>query len=683
MHRLPKISQYVIDTANDAFIVIDKEGIIVMWSKKAEKMFGWGQEEAVGSLLADLIIPERLRDHHNTGMAQAAKTGQGKILHRPIQIFALHKKGHEIPIELSVNSIYIEEEIFFSASVRDNREQILYEHSLKQQVALLNLTRDSIFVLDNKNSIMFWNRGAEILYGYKGEEVINKYVSDILKTVYPIPLKEIHNIMLNKKYWEGELIHKKKDGTSITVLSRWALEVNDHNEPTRVLVTNTDISESKSYQKKIHYLATHDTLTGLANRALLEDRLQHAINQARKNNSSLATLFIDLNRFKNINDSLGHDKGDLLLKEIATRLTCILSKGDTVARLGGDEFVIILENVEKAEDVCGIAERILKNIEMSFMLDTQEVNVSASIGISMYPRDGEDYTSLMKLADVAMYQAKELGSAAFRFYSPEMNAKIFDRLLIESALYGALSRKEFLVYYQPRINSHTNRIMGVEALVRWQSPDKGLISPADFIPMAEEIGLVGMIGEWVLFQACIQNKAWQKAGLSPIKVSVNLSAQQLSNPNIVNTISKALTTSGLSAQYLELEITESGLMKNIDLVKETLIQIKELGVAISIDDFGTGYSSLAYLKRLPIDTLKIDRSFINDLGQNHDDEAIVTATIAMAHSMNMLVVAEGVTSTMQVDFLLARQCDEMQGYLFSQPFPADIISTMIEKEKWF
>jgi EAL domain-containing protein (putative c-di-GMP-specific phosphodiesterase class I) len=282
-----------------------------------------------------------------------------------------------------------------------------------------------------------------------------------------------------------------------------------------------------------------------------------------------------------------------------------------------------------------------------------------------------------------MYQAKEVGSAAFRFYSPDMNAKIFEKLLIESALYGALNRNEFLVYYQPRIDSLSKKIVGVEALVRWDNPDKGLISPADFIPMAEEIGLVGTIGEWVLYQACEQNKIWQNMGLPPIKVSVNLAPQQLNNPNFVNTIKSILENTQLEAKYLELEITESSLMKNIEHVMTTLIAIRELGVAISIDDFGTGYSSLAYLKRLPIDTLKIDRSFINDLGQDKDDDAIVTATIAMAHSMNMQVVAEGVTSDLQVQFLLGKSCDEMQGFLFSQPYPADMITKSMEKTCWF
>lgn len=682
IQKLVNLSQCVINTANDAFIVIDTDNTIILWSKKAEKIFGWTQEEVLNKKLHDFIIPNRSQDNNRNYNIFGLKNAKN-LLENAIQINTLHKEGHEFPIEITINSIVVDGEIYYSASIRDNKEQLIYENSLRQQVALLNLSRDCIFVLNLQNIIIFWNTGAELLYGYKAQEVIGKPLSLFIKTEQPLPLSEIQQIMLNKKYWEGEVIHHKKNGEKITMLSRWTLEINEHGQPTRVLVTNTDISESKAYQKHIHYLATHDALTGLANRSLLEDRIQHAIDQARRTNGVVATMFMDLNRFKNVNDSLGHDKGDLLLKEIALRLTSMMGKGDTIARLGGDEFVVVLENIAKLEDVVGIAERVLQTIEKPILLGLQEVSVSASIGISMYPKDGCDYTSLMKLADVAMYRAKERGSGHYLFYSPDMNTKIFDQLLIESALYGAVDRKEFVVHYQPRIETSSKKLVGVEALVRWQHPDKGLIAPNDFIPLAEEIGLISVIGEWVLKESCRQNKMWQDIGFPNVKVSVNLSAHQLGSPNIVETIDNALKESGLHPDWLELEITESSLMKNIDVVKENLINIRRLGVCISIDDFGTGYSSLAYLKKLPIDTIKIDRSFINDLGHDQDDDAIVTATIAMAHSMNMQVVAEGVTSSLQVDFLINKGCDEMQGFLFSEAYPPKEIQESMNKNTWF
>ncbi|MGN6388775.1 MAG: EAL domain-containing protein [Burkholderiaceae bacterium] len=438
-----------------------------------------------------------------------------------------------------------------------------------------------------------------------------------------------------------------------------------------------DITPSVHYARRIEFLASHDTLTSLPNRTLLDDRLSHAIAQC--GNRMLGILFLDLNRFKMVNDSLGHDRGDMLLQMTADRLQKTVREGDTVARLGGDEFVVVLENVDEIGTVAAVADLLLHAVAQPFNLDGHELTISTSIGGSVYPKDGTDAATLLKHADIAMYQAKELGAGTFRFFDPQMNARMLERLLTETGLRRALLRHEFVVHYQPRVDAPSGRAIGVEALVRWMHPDRGLISPAEFVPLAEEIGLIGEIGEWVLQTACRQAKAWQDAGLHPLRMSVNLSAFQLGTPAFAERLHAVLQETGLDPSCLELEITETSLMQNVEASIATLGRIRKTGVAISIDDFGTGYSSLSYLKRLPIDTLKIDKSFIRDVIEDPDDAIIVGATIAMAHNLGLHVVAEGVTSAEQMAFLVGRGCYAMQGYLFSRPLRAQEIARLLRQ----
>ncbi|MAL99810.1 MAG: hypothetical protein CL583_15320 [Alteromonadaceae bacterium] len=397
----------------------------------------------------------------------------------------------------------------------------------------------------------------------------------------------------------------------------------------------------------------------------------HSIQAAQYLGTKVALLFLDLNRFKMVNDSLGHDQGDQLLKVIAERLRSCTREGDTTARIGGDEFVIVLDALEFVSDAIGIAEEVLASVAEPVRLAGHDVSVSTSIGISVYPRDGSDPTILLKSADTAMYQAKEMGGGTFRFYSPDMNARLLERLLTESRLREAIGRGELVLYYQPRVSLVKERIVAIEALVRWDHPENGLMLPDDFIPIAEEIGLIEEIGRTVLMQACEQNKRWQQQGQDPVRVSVNISPRQLTQGDLPYLVRSVLEATGLAPQWLELEVTESGLMHNITAAQETLQQIRDLGVGISIDDFGTGYSSLNHLKRLPIDTLKIDKTFVRDLPFDSDDVSIVTATIALAKSMNLRVVAEGVRSVEQLYFLKDRECEEVQGYLFGLPVPAE------------
>ena len=535
---------------------------------------------------------------------------------------------------------------------------------------------DGIFVRDLSGRFISGNKAIESMTGYSIAELQQGAAHTLAMPVDTVPtLNPCDNP--NGHLQKFRTSSTRKDGSLIEVELAYLPLVID-GEITGVHGIARDVTQSSNYERRIEHLANHDVLTGLPNRLLLTDRLMNAIEQSRRANTQTGVLFMDLNRFKQVNDSLGHDFGDLLLKEIAGRLKTLVRESDTVARLGGDEFVIVLTDVDTIETMAAVAQEVLDAVSAPMNLAGHELNITTSIGGSVFPKDGHDVATLLKNADLAMYQAKELGSASFRFYDPAMNIKILERLLTESALQRALEKNEFTIYYQPRVCTIRKAIIGVEALVRWEHPEKGLIDPADFIPLAEEIGMIGSIGEWVLRTACLQNAAWQRAGLPPIKMSVNLAAQQLKSSCIEKTVASALTTSGLNAQYLELEITETGLMQDIELTFQTLLGIRNTGVSISIDDFGTGYSSLSHIKRLPVDTLKIDKSFIRDIVSDRDDAAIVSATIAMAQHMDLQVVAEGVTAPAQVRFLTEHHCHEMQGYLFSRPLPPDELGQMLK-----
>ncbi len=441
----------------------------------------------------------------------------------------------------------------------------------------------------------------------------------------------------------------------------------------------------KEAEERVRHLAQYDELTGLSNRSMFNQQLTRALARARRNDKSLAILFIDLDRFKNINDTLGHDAGDRVLKEVAERLRGCLRESDTVGRLGGDEFVVLIEELSQPVQVAAVAQKILAAmaipfvasvaqkilvaVAIPFILDAQEYHITASIGISTYPADSEDMQSLLKNADISMYRAKEQGKNNYQFYSSQMNVHTLERLALESNLRRALERNEFLLHYQPRVDIGSGRITGMEALVRWQQPAKMLIPPAQFIPLAEETGLIVPIGEWVLKTACAQNKSWQDQGLPPLRMAVNLSARQFAHEKLLQDVARVLNETGLDPATLEFEITESMVMRNPEHAVKLLNALKAMGIHLSIDDFGTGYSSLSYLKRFPIDSVKIDRSFIRDIPGDADDAAITQAIIAMAHSLRLKVIAEGVETTEQLRFLRDHGCDEMQGYYFSKPLP--------------
>jgi len=433
------------------------------------------------------------------------------------------------------------------------------------------------------------------------------------------------------------------------------------------------------HEREMRHQAYHDSLTGLPNKSKFSEQLRESINRSVRSGQQFALMFVDLDRFKIINDSMGHDAGDQLIRIAGERLSSLTREKDILFRWGGDEFTIILENIDNLDDVSTIAERIIKGMSSPISIARQELVITTSTGIAVYPNDSDSAEALIKNADAAMYHAKGSGRNRYEFYTPEMNARAKERLELESGLQKALQNEEFILHYQPKYGASTQKLVGVEALLRWQHPSYGLVMPDRFIPALEENGLINAVGEWVLRTACAQNKMWQEQGFAPVTVSVNISAVQFRSPQLIDSVARVLDETQLESRYLELELTESMFISNTEAAINTMYRLKDLGVSLSIDDFGSGYSSLSYLKRFPVDYLKIDRSFIKDIENSNKDAAITNAITVLAHSLNMKIVAEGVESQGQLDYLKSQGCQELQGFLFSRPVPAQEISELLER----
>jgi len=444
-----------------------------------------------------------------------------------------------------------------------------------------------------------------------------------------------------------------------------------------------DVSAARAIAKKMAHLAQHDFLTDLPNRMLLSDRVGNAISLARRHGKKSAVLFLDLDGFKHINDSLGHPVGDRLLQSVAERLVACVRGSDTVSRQGGDEFVVLLSEMEYPADAARSADKMLRTLEAPHMIDAKEFHVTASIGISVFPDDGGDAETLVKCADIAMYHAKNKGRNNYQFFTDDMNVRAVERQFLEGNLRRALERREFVLHYQPKINLETGAITGVEALIRWRHPERGLIPPALFVPIAEDCGLIVSIGRWVLNEACRQAQAWIDAGLPPLPVAVNISAVEFQSRDFLEGVCSVLKETRLNPRYLELELTESVLMQHAGTTAAALIALKSIGVRLAIDDFGTGYSSLSYLRQFPIDTLKIDQSFVREITASSLDNTIVGAVISMGKTLKQTVIAEGIETREQLAFLQRQHCVEGQGFHFSRPVSAEEFATLVKGGKDF
>jgi diguanylate cyclase (GGDEF)-like protein/PAS domain S-box-containing protein len=541
------------------------------------------------------------------------------------------------------------------------------EEKLRHQAQILDQIHDSVITMDPFGFITGWNKGAERLFGYKAEEVNGRnilflYADETKGSILP-------DEFLHRGGHEMEVRRRKKSGETFWASLSLSRSVDASGRVIGLTGFLTDISDRKHAEERIHNLAYYDTLTGLPNRTLLCELADKALARASRNGKQLALLFIDLNRFKPINDTLGHEIGNRLLQEVARRLRDAVRSEDAVARLGGDEFVVGLLEITRREQAGAVAEKLLNILDAPFFIDEHELRIGGSIGISIYPDDGADSETLLRLADIAMYRTKQGDHGGFAFYSQDMNRRALDALKIETGLRRALERDELLLHYQPKVALADGRLIGAEALVRWQHPDDGLMPPDSFIPVAEETGLIVRLGAWVLDAACRQAGVWRDAGLAPLRVAVNLSAREFV-PSLPARVREVLDRHRLTPEWLELEITESMLMHSSDRVIVMMDELAAMGVTLSLDDFGTGFSSLSYLKRFPIHTLKIDRSFINGIPGDANDNAIAAAIISMGKQLKHRVIAEGVENEAQLDFLSAAGCDEIQGFVFSRPVPA-------------
>jgi diguanylate cyclase (GGDEF)-like protein/PAS domain S-box-containing protein len=554
---------------------------------------------------------------------------------------------------------------------------------LADKAELLDLAHDAILVWDLKTgAIQFWNRGSERMYGWERAEVIGRTPQQILQTRFPMPLSEINTELVGAGRWEGELVHTRRDGTPVVVFSRWSIKLDAEGAPSAVVGINTDVTRRKQAEAALEHQALHDALTGLPNRTLFHDRLERAVAHADRRHLRVAVLFLDLDNFKVINDSLGHHAGDNLLVEVASRLKGCIRGGDTVARLGGDEFTILLEELENEAEAAQVAERIGESLRAPIVVGDREVFVSASIGLALSAPKRTHPDSLLRNADIAMYRSKAAGKARHSIFDAGMKQLAIERLELETDLRQALALGQFRLHYQPIHSLEDGQFTEVEALLRWERPGHGLVNPSVFIPIAEETGLIVPIGRWVLQQACEQAAAWQAefACEPPLVMSVNLSARQFQDPGLMSDIEQTVRGAGLDPHSLKLEITETVALHDVEATVAKLQALKAAGIQLAIDDFGTGYSSLGYLKRFPVDTLKIDRSFVEGLGDDTQDAAIVQSVVALARTLHLRVVGEGIESQAQAAQLRALGCDGGQGYLFARPQPAEQIGNLLREQ---
>ncbi len=650
------------------------------WSDETYRIFGL-QPQAFGATYEAFLARVHPDDRERvTRAVNAALAGERpyEIEHRIVRPDGTER----VVLELAeVTRDAAGQAIQMSGTVQDITERKRTEKDLYLADQVFENSIEGIIIADVQANILRVNRAFTTITGYGEKEVLGRNPRLLRSGRHDAAFfQAMWAALFEYGYWQGEIWNRRKSGE---IYPQWLSMVairNEQGETTHYLGVFADLSEKKQAETRLHRLAYYDVLTNLPNRLLLEERLKQALAAASSNNLLAAVLHLDLDRFKAINDTLGHASGDKLLQAVAERLTGNVRGSDTLARFSGDEFAVLLTDVGNQENAALVARKILDALARPFVLDGHEIFITPSIGIAFYPADAANKDDLLRNADTAMSHAKAQGGNGYRFYDAKMNAGISQRLTLETGLRHALKRNEFLLYYQPQVDLRSGKIIGMEALLRWQHPERGLVSPAEFIPLLEETGLIVQVGEWVLRAACAQNSAWLAAGLPRMRMAVNLSAHQFRQSSLADAVCQALEDSGLAPELLELEITESIMIQDLQTTLTTLNQLHLIGIQISIDDFGTGYSSLSYLKRLPISKIKIDQSFVRDICGDPDDAAIADAVISLGHSLKMQVIAEGVETVEQLDYLRAHGCDEFQGYYFSRPVPAETFAALVREQ---
>jgi diguanylate cyclase (GGDEF)-like protein/PAS domain S-box-containing protein len=672
-----EFSDAAIRSVPGAFFMFDRDARMVRWNPSFQETTGYSAAE-----LNDMHALDFIASHDRASIAGEMRRIFDEDKAVSIEALMRLKSGTEIPYLFHGRAITIAGKRYCAGVGRDITERKRAEHEIRAAKERLDLalmgSSLAMWDWDLTNNMVYFNKGWATLLGapeqesiVRGEQVLDwtfKDDQEKMRAALELAIKGENN-EFNCEYRIPDV-----DGSWMWLHTRGAVTERDVNHRARRMTgTSSNITKRKLAEERAEYLATRDPLTGLPNRMLVNDRLEQGIAKAARKNGQLAFMFIDLDRFKTINDSLGHDVGDELLKRVAARLSACVRTSDTVARLGGDEFAVILENLQSndQEGAQNVAEKMIASLASPIMINNQHLNTSCSIGIGLYPDDGHDPQTLMKHADVAMYDAKAKGRNNYQFFSHEMNTKAQERLAVENYLRLALRRNELVVYYQPRISFKTGKLTGMEALIRWNHPRHGLVLPGKFIHVAEDAGLIVPIGEWVMETAFAQLADWQKKTSLDLRLAVNLSVgQMLDGERLMRAVQSTAKAVNLDTSSLELELTESMLLKNSEDTAKLLMRLGELGIHIAIDDFGTGYSSLSYLKQLPVDTIKVDSSFVRDIGTDPNDEAIIRAIIAMTHSLKLNVVAEGVEREDQYRVLRDLDCDEYQGFLCSPALPA-------------
>lgn len=666
----------VAHSAHDAIVTADRFGEIVRWNRGAEQIFGYGETQVIGHPLT-MLMPKRLRLAHVAGMKRVQAGGETRLMGKPVELIGLRSDGGEFPLELSLAQWRTAAGLFFTAVIRDITERKQAEADLRIAAAAFE-SQFGMAITDSRSRILRVNKAFTVITGFSAQETVGRTPRMLSsgrhdRAFYAAMWKEI----MVTGAWQGEIWNRRKCGEVYPEWLTITAVKDDAGAASHYVATFTDITTRKSAEDQIRRLAFYDPLTGLPNRRLLMDRLEQALTASARHTRKGALLFVDLDNFKTINDTVGHYQGDRMLEQVGKRLTTCVRESDTVARLAGDEFVVMLEDlseqdIEAATQAEAVAEKILATLVQSYQLGNFEHRGSASIGITLFGNGvNESIEEPLKRADLAMYQAKTAGRNALRFFDPQMQAVVTARAAMEAGLWEALKDRQFLLHYQAQV-SGDGRITGVEALVRWMHPQRGMVSPAEFIPLAEETGLILPLGRLVLEVACAQLVQWaSRPETANFTISVNVSAKQFSQVDFVAVVLAVLESTGANPKRLKLELTESLLVTQVESVIAKMDALKARGVGFALDDFGTGYSSLSYLKRLPLDQLKIDQGFVRDILVDPNDAAIAKMVIALAESLGLAVIAEGVETEAQRLFLEQLGCHVYQGYFFGHPIPVE------------